>query len=328
MNIGMNDIDTRVVSDCSLHDWTANRFVAVKRNSVILSDGFYSRRLKVPITQDRRYCLQAHQIYAGFKYQKRLSTPEFIAALDGGLPEISDGIVFNGPSNHWHFLVDGLGTLWPLENEYRSLYVDAEIPPDKLEFLREYCRKVGFRKVPEIVPLDGPNYRVRNCAFLIPSALQGRIQWAHRNLGAGENGPPTRLFVSRAMAQQRRVVNSEAIESLLRDRFGFDIVHPEKMSIQEQARRFAGAEAVVGPHGAALSNALFSGRLRVLGEFYAESPQPFYSSLAQELGAAYFAIAGRRVSDVPDGDWRRINVDFTVDEAEVLKTLEGHLQPL
>jgi hypothetical protein len=328
MIIGEVNIDRRMVSDCSIHDWMANQFVAMTRNSVILSDGFYSRRLKVPITRDRKYCLRIHQIYAGFKYQQRLSTPEFIAGLDEDLPEIKDGIVFNGPSNHWHFLVDGLGSLGPLENEYQSLYVDADIAPDKLEFLREYCHKVGYRKVPDIVLLDHPNYRVRNCAFLIPLALHRRIQWARQNLAIGGSGPPTRLFVSRSMAQQRRVVNSEAIESLLRSQFGFDIVYPEKFSIQEQARMFANAEAVVGPHGAALANAIFSSNLRVLGEFYPETPQPFYSVLAQEIGAAYFAIAGARVSDIPVGDWRRINADFMVDESEILKTLERYLQRL
>lgn len=68
-----------------------------------------------------------------------------------------------------------------------------------------------------------------------------------------------RIYISRANAKYRKVVNEEEITGLL-VQYGFRIVFTEELSVLEQIRLFKDAEAVMGIHGAGLSNMLFCAR--------------------------------------------------------------------
>ena len=68
--------------------------------------------------------------------------------------------------------------------------------------------------------------------------------------------PPTRLFVHRQLARSRRAANFAELEAALNDR-GIAVVDPASMAPRDQFAMFAGAELVVGVHGAGLTNALF-----------------------------------------------------------------------
>jgi hypothetical protein len=79
-----------------------------------------------------------------------------------------------------------------------------------------------------------------------------RARFLPKNLPA----PDRRLYISRALARRRRVVNeSRVIERLARR--GFELVTLENLSVLEQAALFARAEAIVAPHGAGLTNLVF-----------------------------------------------------------------------
>lgn len=69
----------------------------------------------------------------------------------------------------------------------------------------------------------------------------------------------TRVFVSRADADERRLDNRERVEQLVAE-YGFDVVVPAEHDVTEQVSLFRSAEVVLGPHGAGLTNALFSDR--------------------------------------------------------------------
>ena len=66
-----------------------------------------------------------------------------------------------------------------------------------------------------------------------------------------------RLYVSRRDAHVRRVANEAEIESVLRNR-GFETVTLSHLTLEEQARLFASAEAVIGHHGAGFVNLAFT----------------------------------------------------------------------
>lgn len=67
---------------------------------------------------------------------------------------------------------------------------------------------------------------------------------------------PTNIYVSRRNAA-RSLPNEVELESQLRSR-GFHIVHPERIPWSEQIALFKKATTVVAPHGAGLSNLVFS----------------------------------------------------------------------
>lgn len=79
------------------------------------------------------------------------------------------------------------------------------------------------------------------------------------------------IYVSRNRSgRARQVVNEADISSLL-DRFGYQILHFEQLSLTEQLVAARGAEVLVGPHGAGMSHALFMPPGGTVIEFF--SPQ-------------------------------------------------------
>lgn len=65
-----------------------------------------------------------------------------------------------------------------------------------------------------------------------------------------------RIYVKRGNAKRRKVINEEQVINLL-NKYGFESVSMDNKTIQEQAEIFSGAEAIIAPHGAALTNLLF-----------------------------------------------------------------------
>jgi capsular polysaccharide biosynthesis protein len=67
-----------------------------------------------------------------------------------------------------------------------------------------------------------------------------------------------RLYISRASASFRRLLNEEEVFALL-DEHGFEMVHCEALTVRQQRQLFSEAEMVVAPHGAALGNLVYCG---------------------------------------------------------------------
>lgn len=65
-----------------------------------------------------------------------------------------------------------------------------------------------------------------------------------------------RIYVSRGNAKRRKVINELQIINLL-ENYGFEAVKMDNNTLQQQADIFFQAEAIVAPHGAALTNLLF-----------------------------------------------------------------------
>jgi hypothetical protein len=321
-------MDREIVRICKRDDWRANSFVGVGDSWSVLSEGFFNRVLKLPVTRDLVACLEFHKQAAEFKYQRLFASPEFAATVagNGDVPLIEDGIVFIGANTYWHFVMLGLGSLRYVGEGFANFYVDADTSADKLDFLRKFLARIGYRRIPDILPLDAGNYRVRNCAFFFAGNDLEAPRWIRKTLGiAGNASARKRIYVGRSGAALRNLVNSEAIANVLQAEFGFESVDPGQLAIEEQIRLFAEAAVLVGPHGAGLTNAVFMGNPQLLGEFFAGLLQPFYPILAQSIGAKYFSLEGRRVGEHPSGDWRQDNADFAVDEKAVLQALRRYL---
>lgn len=65
------------------------------------------------------------------------------------------------------------------------------------------------------------------------------------------------IYISRRGNQRRRILNELELETRLQQ-CNFHICNPETMSVREQIGLFASARLIVAPHGAALSNIVFS----------------------------------------------------------------------
>ncbi|SHK04522.1 Protein of unknown function [Roseomonas rosea] len=117
-----------------------------------------------------------------------------------------------------------------------------------------------------------------------------------RDLLRGGGEGPRRIYVSRQGAQRRRVLNQEALDPVLA-RHGFVPVRLEALDFFEQAALFAGAEAVIGLHGAGLANILFNDGGATLFELYPEGEaQPHFANSALSRGCRYVPLRCRKMS--------------------------------
>lgn len=110
---------------------------------------------------------------------------------------------------------------------------------------------------------------------------------------------PKRLYISRAKAHHRRVLNEGAVLELL-DPLGFVTVELEDLSFAEQIALFAQAEVIVAPHGGGLTNLIFCDRgTRVLELFSPNYVRHYYWVISQALSLDHWFMTGESFPCAP-----------------------------
>lgn len=141
--------------------------------------------------------------------------------------------------------------------------------------------------------------------YATPVAMSGDhdpkvMRWVRQKIlayifpqGIPRVSPGLRLYVSRSRTKIRRLVNEEALLSIL-EHYGFQIVQTEELSFREQVALFAKASVIVGPHGGGLTNMLWAPEscsvFEVLGPEITN--RRFYWSLAHALNHRYYMGVG------------------------------------
>lgn len=169
-----------------------------------------------------------------------------------------------GHHNYYHFLLDVLPRFGVLEQVVPGREVDALYVPCGAAYQRTLLAIAGLDGIRAID--TGADRAIRAERLLVPSlpnpkevAPTETVSWLRSRLlpGAAPGAGPRRIYVTRGnRPHTRRLVREEETMALLEQR-GFVRVEPGGMSPQEQIDLFAGAEVVVAPHGAALTNLLF-----------------------------------------------------------------------
>jgi hypothetical protein len=227
----------------------------------------------------------------------------------------------------WHWLVDCLPRLSLLERAYPEQPIRLLVPADMAESYRESLACALPRNV-TVEPLP-PREWVQVERLLLPSYLSGRANGhlpaehvrrlraaVFSRCGQPPRGEPrARLYVSRAGAGYRRIINEGALTVLLK-RYGFTVVAPERMGFKEQVALFREAEVLVAAHGSNWGNMVFSGEIKVLVLYPDSTPNTHIFTLAKALGQQHFFVAGREPSE---------NSDFSVDLAAVERVLRDEM---
>jgi Glycosyltransferase 61 len=159
------------------------------------------------------------------------------------------------------------------------------IAPDSV-FVLPPERVVHFPEL-YVVPRTSPSSGAP--APIVANALRG--------LAPVHAGPvrPRRIYVTRKTVERRRIVNHDEVGVTLAGH-GFSEVSAEDLSVQEQIALFGQAEAVIGVHGAGLTNAVFSPPGTLLIELQPERRQnkePLFWNLAASSGLRYVQIVCR-----------------------------------
>jgi capsular polysaccharide biosynthesis protein len=198
------------------------------------------------------------------------------------------------PDNYHHWMIDCLPRLLAAEEHH---------PDERVLFLPRYYRRQPyipftleiFPRIQEINWIGArTKTRVRQLAFVPRQGgdeLTSRlVEVARRVRGiSGEPGTARRLYFSRADALRRRARNEGELVRVLRS-FDFEIMQVDREKPWEQVRASAGANLIVGVHGAALTNLMFmqpGGRLLELRHDRADMFFDAYSPMAEALGIEY-----------------------------------------
>jgi hypothetical protein len=202
------------------------------------------------------------------------------------LPGISLSLATLDGQGFYHFLHESLPRLWLARAQLAA--VDHVLVGGEADDIRAGWLELAGVPRPKIVWLGGlAHYRCEQLLFAsLPMLDYQPTPWnlqALRRLLSPEPGSPTRwLWVSRSDARVRHLAWEDEILSHFPK---FEKVVLSAMGPSAQARLFATAAVVAGPHGAGLAQLAFcppGGRLVEL--FPPGHRQPIYARLAQTAG--------------------------------------------
>lgn len=184
-----------------------------------------------------------------------------IADAPPSLDRASVFMAWGGNFNYGHFVLDCLPSLVALD-EQGLLDRFPPIAPRLKAWQRDLIAMAVARPVRElnddVVHIGTVVHATSMDHYLHgPGDLLARTR--ARILAAAPT-PRTRgrrLYFSRRGHSMRVMINEAALETALRAR-GFEIVRPERLGVAAQVRMMREAEVVVGPTGAAMTNALFA----------------------------------------------------------------------
>jgi len=201
----------------------------------------------------------------------------------------------------------------PLARELFELF-----RPDNVRFVFTAAPRVRSEHLVVIpyLTLPGFGYLRAECVAF----LRGCID---RKIGSHGAGFPTRFYISRSRAKQRRVSNEDQLAPMLKS-FGIEMIRAENLSILEQIALFRNAKLIVAPHGAGLSNMLFSRRASIV-ELYPNGLSDdgnlpvYFFGLSESLGHRYRAVYH---------DGTRSGPEFAADPARTATAIEAALEEM
>ena len=208
--------------------------------------------------------------------------------------------------------------------------IDHFLVSEGIPAIRESLRLLGIRE--EAIVVTRPESHFLCDRLIVPSfpSAPGNVPpWTidflrSQFLSTNRRVPARRLYLSRAKASGRKILNEDEIVPLLARR-GFIHVTLEEMSLADQIALFSEAEAVVGPHGAGFTNLIWCApKTKVLEIFSPLYVNLCYWAIASLTCADYYYLLGSAadlISNVNDARFFLENI--SVDPVALERTLDG-----
>ncbi|MBD2294642.1 glycosyltransferase family 61 protein [Anabaena sphaerica FACHB-251] len=227
-------------------------------------------------------------------------------------------------NNYYHTLIDHLPRLYLIDQpDYKEIEEIKLLVPDKLTNIEQYfldkilpenvkIKVVEIDKLYMIENLIFPSFLSHKNSGYLPSNYLNYF-WS-KVLPKRPRNKINRIYISRKLSDkssQRCVLNEdELIEKL--QHYGFKKYSLEDMSVDEQIELFYDAICVIAPHGAGLTNIIFSEKINVIEMFPASGILPHFYYLSKSLEHSYRYWCGKA------GDK---DANFKADIKEVLEIL-------
>lgn len=209
---------------------------------------------------------------------------------------------FSNTANYFHWIHDGLLRLHGLDSEFIA-QARIIVPPYLKSYQRETLQLLGIRKEQLVTFPAGAVWKIETLHFAsLPASgadlLEAEVWLRDKLLAAAnvtERVGDRRLYLSRRFDLHGRIVNEEQVVECLSN-YGFEVVYPAKLTVQEQIKLFAQAEIIVSGSNSGLMNMLFapSGTkvLEILELTRAERLAYVHWSITEVLGFELWYIVG------------------------------------
>ena len=220
--------------------------------------------------------------------------------------------------NHSHWLTAHLPKLLLLRD--RNALGDVLLPPERPPVIDGSLRLLGID--PSLFSTFDPARPLQVEELTIVGTDRFRpelVRLVPQAYGVSEAAPHRRVFVSRARASRRRLVNEDQVWELL-EPAGFERVHMEELTFAGQVALMRQTAVLFAPHGAGLTNMMFCPRgAHVVEIADLTFPNPNFYALASALRHRYWVLPGEAL-----GDCHPLYKDLRADPA----TVEGVLRRL
>ncbi|MCZ4058020.1 glycosyltransferase 61 family protein [Pantoea sp. LMR881] len=181
--------------------------------------------------------------------------------------EIADPLYYvdtEHPDIFGHFLIEVLPDLWAFHLiGIKNLKVATSVKMNSAYL--KMLASVGIGS-DQVVHIDGP---IKAKTVYVPSVMIQRRRYVDptgRDIferikslaNLSKQVDARRIYVSRSRAPGRGLENEKAIEAIF-EGFGFTIIHPQELPMEDQIKLFRDAKMIAGTGGSAMHNAIYSG---------------------------------------------------------------------
>ena len=239
-----------------------------------------------------------------------------------------------GHQTYGHWLVDFLPRLWILASCGHDLAtLKYAVPPELTPATRRLLAQLGIRKT-QLVSCRYWREILHVEHLLMPTGLRAlnRLHphfapatafWTARlnRTTSPEAAAPTHLFVSRAKVVGSRILDNRGRIEAIASQRGFTIVHPQTMTLGEQAALFSTARVIVGEYGSGLHGSVHAppGTLTIGLRGTARHPSFVQSGVAHALGQHAAYVFGATTLGHTDGEVGQV---FTIEPEDFERALD------
>ncbi len=276
-----------------IRHWQGKSYSSPVAYTVILKNVLYSPEYNIIMTKDHRIIADSFIPYKppedfkitylfGRKIQK---ISNYCTIFD----QLAD--------NHFHRVIDNIPRFY-LTREY----INEHFSNENIKLIHTtniadnfFIPKLISKNMNLVKVETGKLYNLEKLIFstFLTRHFNGCFSTSYRNKIYSQFMPKrprqatNRIFISREKAPLgRHIINENELLQLL-DKFGFKKYLLEDMPMEDQINLFYDAEAVVAPHGAGLTNLIFSEKIKVLELFQRPLIIPTYYYLSRSMGHDY-----------------------------------------
>lgn len=165
--------------------------------------------------------------------------------------------------NYYHWFCEALPRLVKLHKQNPEAVIILPLDFQEPAYIKESLERLQLRYI--WIDQEKQGHIFENLATVFMPVLFAEINPCFQQemkdaivsaVALRYENPVRKIYVSRSKARYRKIVNEEELLPVLLS-YGYEIIHTETLSFNEQVHLFAQAKFLVTTHGAALTNSMF-----------------------------------------------------------------------